>query len=439
MNKAKNLLSKAVSHLDEQLVISHGKGSYVYSNDGRKLLDLACGIGVTNLGHCHPKVIAAAKLQVDKIIHAQMNMGYHEPMLKLMDSFRQIVSKSCEKFMFVNSGAEAVENAVKMCRYVTGRQNIICFRGGYHGRTAATMALTSSDTVYKAGFGPLMPGVHVAEYPYTRHFSDRLKPDDVSDQCIRQFEMLLSQQVNPFDVAAVLIEPILGEGGYVPLTQKFASFLQSVCREHRIPLIVDEVQTGFGRTGEYFACQHQSIGLEPDLMIMAKGIASGFPLSAVGGRSSLIDLDVNCPTFGHRNAKGNMQQVQGRLGGTYGGNAVACAAAVATIDVLINDQIMKNVRERANQFRRGLQELKRKYTQIQDIRGLGLMIGVEFDPTCDGIAKRISQTAIKHDLLLLKCSTFQTIRIIPPLNISAEEVEEALHKLDLTIFGALRA
>jgi 4-aminobutyrate aminotransferase len=387
------------------------EGTYIFSADGRKYLDFTCGIGVTNTGHCHPKVVEAIREQAGLFIHAQANIVVHKPMLQLIDELRKIVHSSIDGFFFSNSGAEAVEGAVKLARAATGRQAVIVFTGSFHGRTGQTMALTTSKTGYKGASQVLPAGVYVAPYPYAYKLG--MSEEQASNFALDGLDELLISQIAPQDVAAILIEPVLGEGGYVVPPAAFLKGLREICDRHGILLIFDEVQSGFGRTGRWFAQEHFNV--VPDIMTVAKGIASGIPLSGVFSR---LDLMKKWPTGSH--------------GGTYGGNAVAMAAGVATVRAMREEKMLENATVRGLQLQTGLRQLQEEYPQIGDVRGLGLMIGSEFE--LDGkyqksknLVKEIVKTAENKGLLLLTCGTYDsTIRWIPPLNVSEQQVDDAL-------------
>jgi len=387
------------------------EGSYIYATDGRKYLDFTCGIGVTNTGHCHPKVVEAIREQAGLFLHAQANIVVHQPMLQMIEELRTIVHPSIDGFFFSNSGAEAVEGAVKLARSATGRQAIIVFTGSFHGRTGQTMILTTSKTGYKGNSQLFPSGVYVAPYPYAYKLG--MTEAEASDYALESLEELLVSQVAPHDVAAILIEPVLGEGGYVPPPASFLKGLRELCDRTGILLIFDEVQSGFGRTGKWFAQEHY--GVVPDIMTVAKGIASGLPLSGVFSR---LDLMKKWPAGSH--------------GGTYGGNAVAMAAGVATIRAMKEERMLENATARGIQLQTGLRKLQEEYPQIGDVRGLGLMIGSEFE--VDGkykkakdLVKKVIKSAEDKGLLLLSCGTYDsTVRWIPPLNVTEGQVNEAL-------------
>jgi 4-aminobutyrate aminotransferase len=401
-------------------VAERAEGSYIYTEDGRKLLDFTCGIGVTNTGHCHPRVVEAIREQAGLFLHAQVNVVIHKPMLRLVEELRTIAPPSIDSFFFANSGAEAVENAIKIARAATGRQNVIVFSGSFHGRTAATMALTTSKTVYRTGFGPLPSGIFVAPFPYA--FRLKMTEAEASAYALEQLEYLLTSQTAPKDTAAILVETVLGEGGYVPPPASFMKGLRETCDRHGILLIFDEVQSGFGRTGKWFALEHYKV--VPDIITAAKGLASGMPLSGVFSRTDIMRrLDV------------------GSIGGTYGGNAVACAAAGATIRAMRDENMLANATERGVQLMTGLRKLQEEYPQIGDVRGLGLMIGTEFiaeggkPEKAKPLVKEIIHAAEERNLLLLSCGTYDnTVRWIPPLNVTSEQIHEGLDAFR----GALR-
>jgi 4-aminobutyrate aminotransferase len=392
-------------------VAERAEGSYIYTTDGRRLLDFTCGIGVTNTGHCHPKVVAAIREQAGLFLHAQANIVIHKPMLRLIQELRQIVPSPIDGFFFSNSGAEAVEGAVKLARAATGKQNIIVFSGSFHGRTAGTMALTTSKTIYRAGFGPLPSGVFVAPFPYA--FRLGMSEEQASQYALEQVEYLLASQTAPKETAAILIESVLGEGGYVVPPASFMRGLREIANRHGILLIFDEIQSGFGRTGRWFAFEHY--GVLPDIMTVAKGIASGLPLSGV---FAPLDLMRKWEVGSH--------------GGTYGGNAVACAAAVATIQAMREEKMLENAQARGQELMNGLRRLQEEYPQIADVRGLGLMIGTEFvvegrPEKAKPLTKAILHAAEERGLLLLTCGTYDnTIRWIPPLNVTREQIQEGL-------------
>ncbi len=387
------------------------EGSYIYATDGRKYLDFTCGIGVTNTGHCHPAVVAAIREQAGLFLHAQANIVVHQPMLQLIEELKQIVPPSIDGFFFSNSGAEAVEGAIKLARSVTQRQAVIVFTGSFHGRTGQTMALTTSKTGYKGVSQVLPSGVYVSPFPYA--FRLGMEEEKASQFALAALEELLVSQIAPHDVAAILVEPVLGEGGYVAPPKSFLKGLRQICDKHQIMLVFDEVQSGFGRTGKWFALEHFDV--VPDILVAAKGIASGMPLSGVFANR---DLMKKWPTGSH--------------GGTYGGNAVAMAAGVATIKAMKAEKMIDNSAERGQQLVAGLRKLQEQFPAIGDVRGLGLMIGTEFvdahNKPDKGSVKKIITLAEEAGLLLLSCGTYDnTIRWIPPLNVSSQQIHDGLN------------
>ncbi len=392
------------------IIAERAEGAYVYDRDGSRYLDFTCGIGVTNTGHCHPKVVQAIQEQAAKLLHGQVNIVFHPPLLELVEELHAIVPAGLDRFFFSNSGAEAVEGAVKLARQATGRPNVIVFQGSFHGRTALTMALTTSKTIYRAGYQPLPAGVFVAPYPYAYRYG--WSPEETEAFCLREVEFLLKTQTAPQETAAILVEPVLGEGGYVVPPPGFLRGLRRLCDEHGILLIADEVQSGFGRTGRWFAVEH--FGVVPDIMTMAKGIASGLPLSGIAARRELME-----------------RWTPGSHGGTYGGNAVACAAAVATIRVIREEGLLEQARRMGALLMDRLRALQQEFPIIGDVRGLGLMVATELT-AADGspataTAKAAVKGSLKRGLLLLTCGPWDnTVRWIPPLVVTEAQIEEAL-------------
>lgn len=392
------------------IIAARGEGAYLFDQDGKRYLDFTCGIAVTNTGHCHPKVVEAIRRQAGLLLHGQANIIIHEPLLELAARMETIVDPSLDGYFFSNSGAEAVEGAIKLARHASGRSNIIVFQGSFHGRTVGTMSLTTSKTIYRAGYQPLMPGVFVAPYPYPLRFG--WNNEQTTDFCLEELEFLLLTQTAPAETAAILVEPVLGEGGYVVPSKRFMQEIRRICDQHNILLIVDEIQSGFGRTGLWFA--HEHFGIKPDIMTIAKGLGSGLPISGVISKLDLMK-----------------KWIPGSHGGTFGGNAVAAAAAVATIDVIKDEKLLDNSQQRGLQLMQELNRIKSSYHSIAEVRGLGCMIGTEFR-TPDGkpdkaAAKSVAHACLDRGLLLLTCGPWDnTIRWIPPLIVSSEQINEAL-------------
>jgi 4-aminobutyrate aminotransferase len=390
--------------------VARGEGVHVYDLDGRRYLDFTAGIGVTSTGHCHPRVVAAAQEQVATLIHGQYTTVMHQPLLRLAERLGDVLPAGLDSVFFLNSGSEAVEASVRLARQATGRPLVVAFDGGFHGRTMGAAALTTSGSKIRAGIGPLMGGVAFAPFPYAFRYG--WSEDETVAFCLRELDRLLVTAAPAADVAAFVIEPVLGEGGYVPTPPAFLAGLRERADALGLLLIADEVQTGFGRTGKFWGHQHVE-GLAPDILITAKGLASGFPLSGIAAREELM-----------------AKAWPGSQGGTYGGNAVACAAALATLDVIEGEGLVANAAEQGLRLRDGLQKVAADQPGIADVRGLGLMVGNEFC-TPDGApdtaaATRAHAAAAEKGLLLLTCGPHgNVVRMIPPLIVTAEQVDEA--------------
>jgi len=399
------------------LVVDRGEGSWLITTDGRRYLDYSSGIGVTSTGHAHPRVVAAIQEQAAKLLHGQQNIVYHEPGLRLYDRLQHVLPGDGWGAFLSNSGAEAVEASVKLARIATGRPVILAFRYGFHGRTGQAMALTAAKDIYRGHFEPLPGSVYHTAFPYC-YRSSRGAHDPSACICDweEQLELTFHQIVFPEHVAAIIVEPVIGEGGYIVPPPTFLPRLREITRRHGILLIADEIQTGFGRTGEMFAVEHWNV--TPDILVIAKGIASGLPLSGIVAQRSLLDA---FPPGSH--------------GGTYGGNVVACAAANATLDVIADERLVANARERGAQLLAGLRRVAAGRRSVGDVRGLGLMLALEFvdgaDPesrTPDAdLTRRVQAEALDRNLIVLTAGTWNNVvRIIPPLVTTADEVAQAL-------------
>ncbi|MCR3721443.1 MULTISPECIES: aspartate aminotransferase family protein [Prauserella salsuginis group] len=392
------------------VVVDHGEGAYLYDTDGRRHLDFTAGIGVTSTGHCHPRVVAAAQEQVGKLVHGQYTTVMHKPLLELSERLGDVLPTGLDSLFFANSGSEAVEAALRLARQATGRPNVVVFQGGFHGRTVATATMTTSGTRFSAGISPLMGGVHMAPFPFAYHYGWDEKT--ATDFALRELDYLFATATAPGETAAFFIEPMLGEGGYVPANPEFMAGLRERADEHGILLVVDEIQTGFGRTGKFWG--HDHFGVRPDLITIAKGLASGFPLSGIAASADLM-----------------AKAFPGSQGGTYGGNAVSCAAAVATLDVIRDENLVANAAERGEQLLAGARAVAEKTPAIGDVRGLGLLVGSEFT-TADGkpdnaTAQAAQKLAAERGLLMLTCGAYMNVvRMIPPLVVTSEQVDEAL-------------
>jgi 4-aminobutyrate aminotransferase len=399
------------------LVVERGEGSWIETIEGDRYLDYTCGIAVTNTGHAHPRVTAAIAAQAARIIHAQQNILFHQPGLELHERLPRTfpgLEHGDEAALFLsNSGAEAIEAAVKLAKYATRRPGIIAFRGGFHGRTHAAMSLTSSGVKYRGHYEPLLAGVQFAPFPYALRNPTGRSEEAALAFSLASLEELFATVIYPDDVAALVVEPILGEGGYVVPPDGFLPALREIADRHGILLIADEVQTGIGRTGHMWACEWSDV--RPDILVTAKGIASGLPLSGIMARRELLEK------FG-----------PGAHGGTYGGNAVACAAALATLDVIAAEGLLENARRQGDRLLSGLRRTAAGHPGVAEVRGRGLMVGIEFAegdvlrPRPD-LAKSLIQAAFERKLLLLSCGAYgHVVRIIPPLVTTDTEVDSSI-------------
>jgi 4-aminobutyrate aminotransferase len=391
------------------VVAARGEGVYLFDAGDRRYLDFTAGIGVTSTGHCHPRVVAAAQDQVARLIHGQYTTVLHEPLLTLVDRLGPVLPEGLDRLFFANSGSEAVEAALRLARQATGRPNVIVFHGGFHGRTVATASMTTSGTKYRSGFSPLMAGVQVSPFPDPMHYGWSV--EEATRFALDELDYTLQTLAQPDDTAALLVEPVLGEGGYVPGNSEFFAGLRERADRYGIVLIVDEVQTGWGRTGRFWGGEH--FALRPDILVTAKGLASGFPLSAIAASSELM-----------------AKAWPGSQGGTYGANAVACRAAIATLDVIEDEGLVENAAERGDQLAARLREVAGRHDEIAQVRGLGLMLGNEFRDRAgkpDGAtAAKVQQEAARRGLLLLTCGPWgQVVRFVPALVVTDAQVDEA--------------
>lgn len=413
MANINDLMAPCIAQDWPNLAADRAEGVYVIGHDGRRYLDFLSGFGVCNVGHNHPRVVEAARDQLGRMVHAPLGVIAPETTLRLAWELGQITPGHADMFFFGNSGAEAVEGALKMARYVTGRRGIITFLGGFHGRTMGAASLTTSKVKYRTGQGPFLPEVYYARFPYP-YRSTTPSPEACAQEALEDIERLFEHVIAPQDVAAFLLEPIQGEGGYIIPPVSWLAALRELCDRHGILLIVDEVQSGFGRTGEWFAAQ--ALGVEPDIVCLAKSIAGGFPLGATAARR---DLMKRWGAASH--------------GTTFGGSPVSCAAALATLEVIRDENLLENSRVQGNYLMNALEELKVEAPVIGDIRGKGLMIGVEFirpgtnkEPNPEAVS-RIQRRALEGGMLLYPCGHWsQTIRLIPPLTITRQQVDQGL-------------
>jgi 4-aminobutyrate aminotransferase len=394
------------------VTVDRGEGVYLWDTNGDRWLDFTSGIAVTNTGHCHPRVVAAIQEQAGKMIHAQANILAHEPMMQLARELTATMPDGLDQALFSNSGAEAIEGAVKLAKVATGRPAVIAFRGAFHGRTHLAMALTSSKLKARGHYEPLVPSIYFAPYPNTFRNPYGVSDEEVDLACFRELEDLFETQVAPDDVAAIIIEPVLGEGGYIVPPARFMQNLRELCSRHGILLIADEIQTGVGRTGKMWGFEHFDI--TPDIVAVAKGIASGLPLSAVVASKDLMD-----------------QWEPGAHGGTYGGNVIACAAGLATLQVMKEEKLPENAARLGNFIMAQLREMQSENSVIGDVRGLGLMIGVEFVARDGSVNPQAVQDVIKkgheHKTLMITAGTNdQVVRLAPPLVLNQAQAEEFL-------------
>lgn len=409
---------------DVPLVVARGRGMVIEDVDGNRFLDFAAGISTVSTGHCHPDVVAAVRRQAEELLHVCYTDFYYSVYIDLCEELARIAPISGTKRVFLtNSGAEAVETAVKLARVRTGRQKVIGFYGAFHGRTYGAMSLTASKPVQRKGYAPFVPEVHHTHYAYCYRCPVNRKPESCSVECLELLtETYFHHTIDPEEVAAVIVEPVQGEGGFIPPHRDFLPKLQSLCRKHGILLIADEVQSGMGRTGRMFAFEHY--GIDPDMIILAKGIASGMPISAVVARDDV------------------MRWNDGGHGSTFGGNPVSCAAALATLK-LLREGLVENAGQVGAHLMEGLKALQRKHRLIGDVRGLGLMVGVEIvsDPASRAPApeKRhaIIVRAFERGLLTLPCGA-STIRLSPPLVASRADADKAVAILDASIAAIAR-
>ncbi|WP_206808600.1 aspartate aminotransferase family protein [Paradesulfitobacterium ferrireducens] len=391
-----------------QLGVVKGQGSYLWGEDGKKYLDFASGVAVTNVGHNHPLVIERAKAQIDTLVHGGHNVVYYPVYVELAEKLNELNGGGC-KVYFSNSGAEVNEGAIKLAKKVTQRPGIISFKRSFHGRTLAATTLTASNALYRKDYEGLLPSVYHAEYPYA--FRTGLSEELETQRCLADLDDIFHFLIAPDQVAAIIMEPVQGEGGYIVPPVSFVKAIREICDKHGIMLIFDEIQTGFGRTGKMFAWQHFDV--KPDILTLAKGIANGFPLSAIVARADLMD-----------------QWPAGTHGGTFGGNPVACAASLAVIE-LLEGGLLNNALAMGQYFKDQLNELKESYPAIRDIRGLGLMIGMELmtedrKPDAQAVSL-LKEKALEKGLILLTCGTDKNvIRFIPPTAVSKPEIDQAV-------------
>lgn len=399
--------------------VQRAKNAEVWDVEGNRYIDFGTGIAVCNTGHAHPKVVAAAQAQLADFSHSCLMINPYVTAVELAEQLTRLApGSSAKKAIFVSTGAEAVENCIKIARAHTRRRGVIAFNGGFHGRTNMTMALTGKVAPYKTLFGPFPADIYHLPFPMALHGVS-------TEQSLAALHKLFKVDIAPEDVAAIIIEPVQGEGGFYQAPTELLKALRQLCDQHGIVLIADEIQTGFGRTGKLFAMEHS--GVEPDLITMAKGIAGGLPLAAVVGKSNIMDAPL-----------------PGGLGGTYGGSPVACAAALAVLEVIEQDKLCAQANVIGEAFAARLTALQQAYPlRIAEVRRLGAMIAVEFmqqDEPDVTLTQQIIARAAEHGLILLSCGFYgNVLRFLPPLTIEADVLQQGLDKLDVLLRSLLAA
>ncbi|MEI2314902.1 4-aminobutyrate--2-oxoglutarate transaminase [Bacillus paramobilis] len=419
--RRKNAVPEGPYNITE-LYVQSAKGAIITDVDGNELIDFAGGIGMQNVGHCHPKVVKAIQDQVESSIHSCFHVAPYESYIALAERLNELTPGDCKKkTMFANSGAEAVENAVKIARKATGRSAIVSFERAYHGRTLLTMSLTSKVKPYKHGFGPFASEVYKLPYPYYYRADEGLTQEEVDAQILAYFERFMLEEVASDNIAAIILEPLQGEGGFIVPTTTFIQGVRNICDKYGIIMIADEIQTGFARTGSLFAMDH--FGVAPDLMTFSKSIAAGMPLSAVTGRADLMD------------APG-----PGQLGGTFSGSPAACAAALAVLDVIEEENLVNRAVEIGERMMTVFHSWKEKYEIVGDVRGLGAMTAIELvkdkgtkEPASEEVKAILKETHSKGVITISAGIYSNVLRFLPPLVITDEQLEEGLTILEAAI------
>ncbi len=418
MRNVPRLLAPSLAEDWPELPAVKAEGVYLFTADGRRILDFTSGIGVTNVGHCHPRVMEAASRQMQEMIHSAVGVTIHRSLLELCEALMEVLPAKMDMFFFGNSGAEAVEGALKLARYVSQRPGIIAFEGGFHGRSYGALSVTSVKSKYRDHFEPFVPGVYFVPYPYAYRCPLGETPEAALEWTLLSLRRLFQHQIPPSQVAAMLVEPVQGEGGYIVPPPGFLQELRRICDEHGIYLILDEVQCGFGRTGQMFAAQ--VFDVQPDIMAIAKGIASGFPLGATVASRELMS-----------------RWKAGSHGTTFGGNPISCAAGVATLQVIREENLLENCRRMGERFLAGLKALQQRYPIIGEARGLGLMLAIELvqpgskkEPNPQA-AMALLNLSLERGLLAYMAGTHgQVVRFIPPLIVTADQIDQALNILN---------
>ena len=419
LEKDRELISPAFGRSSD-LVVDTAEGAWLHTLDGRSVLDFTCGIGVTNLGHRHPAVVRAVHEQVDRLWHVS-GTAHHPQLVAAAEALVSVTPADLNSVFFGNSGAEAVEAALKLARRATGRSEIIAFLGAFHGRTYGAMTLTASRAKYRVQMGPFLPGVHHVRYPYCFRMCGHGPGEPCPIAAGEDLDLLFQTVVPAESVAAIVVEPIQGEGGYVVPPEGFLRKLREICDTHGIMLVADEVQTGFGRTGRMFAVEHD--GVVPDIMCVAKGLGNGLPIGAMVAKASVMS-----------------RWHAGEHGTTYGGNAVACAAAVAVIETLRGERLPERAADLGERILERARGWRSHHPRLGDVRGRGFMIGLEFmeeGRPAPELTHRIIRAALEKNLLLLSCGLDENvIRLIPPLTITEQELTQGLDTLEASLEAA---
>lgn len=413
VERRRQALSVGAAFLTE-LAVASAEGAVVTDVDGNQLLDFAGGIGVLGAGHCPPAVVAAIKDQADDLLHMCAIVASYEPMVALAEALNELTPGDfAKKSLLMNSGAEAVESAVKVARVHTGRAGVLVFEGAYHGRTNMTMSMTSKYGLFKKGFGPFASEIYRVPFPNVLRRPPGSDPEQFVGWAISRLEDALVSQVDPSALAAIVVEPVQGEGGFIPAPAPWLAAIRRICDEHGIVMIADEVQAGFGRTGRMFSIEHSNV--VPDIVVMAKSMGSGLPISAITGRAEMLDAP-------H----------PGGMGGTYSGNPIACVAALETVKMISDPAFLARATAIGDRLRAGLDQLAQTQTAIADVRGLGPMLAIELvkdeqlTPDPD-LTLALTKTALAHGLIVIRAGLYSNcLRFLPPLNITDEQVDEAL-------------
>lgn len=416
MERRKQSVARGPFHTTP-IFVAEARGALIKDVDGNTLIDLSSGIGVTNVGHTNDRVVAKVSQQLKKYLHTSFNIIPYEPYLQVCEKLNEVVPiVGSKKTYLANSGAEAVENAIKIARIHTKRQAVVCFDHAFHGRTYMAMTLTAKAKPYKDGMAPFCPEVYRVPYPYQYRWSAQqaLTEDQIALECFEQFQHTLTTQIGADKVAAVILEPVVGEGGFIVAPKLFLKKLREFCDQNKIVLIADEIQTGFGRTGKWFACE--ALEFKPDLITLAKGLGGGLPLSAVVGKAEIMDAPA-----------------EGTIGGTYGGNPLSCVAALAVFEELASPQFLEHIQLIAETLKNRLQQMAQHCSAVGEVRGLGAMLALELvknrqtkEPNKE-LTAQLVKYCYSNGVVLLSAGTFSNvIRFLMPLTITELQLNEAL-------------